>query len=99
MGATVRIISAALPSYSTRGANVHSRLLRGYCAYASLPANVISVGSAVFARHMIVTKTDTQTDHVTPSVAVGGIYRLLCMRYGLKCINVQKKSCNRVTLL
>ena len=38
--------------------------------------NGISIGSAVFAGHMIVTdqQTDWQTDHATPSVTIGHIF-------------------------
>jgi len=77
MVATGRIAVATQidPSYSQDGVNVHRHLIVVPRAHASLPRpNGITIGSAVFAGLTVVTATLTQTDHATPSEALGRVH-------------------------
>jgi len=51
-------------------------------AHANQPPNGISIGSAVFTQHTLVTntQTDTQTTLRATSVAIGRIYAVHTMR-------------------
>jgi len=58
-------------TYSPDGANVQRHLIMSFGHSLVHNPKGVSIGSAVFA---VISNRDRQTDHATPSVAIGRIY-------------------------